>query len=144
MSRSKAEVLLDIYSEAEYIVFTEPVTVIRIGDSCDAARGLLLRNRASTGVIITAWNPFSEERSAEENSEKNAEMLAEIERAGLRHIAAEGRDPNGVWHAEASFLVLDPPRELIAAWLEKFEQNAVVFVERDAPATLILHSRYRA
>ena len=143
MSRTKAEVLIDVYSHAEYVVYTEPQVVIQIGAPCEAAHALLKSYGATSGAMITAWNPFSEERHPEENTAKNAELLAEIERAGLRHLPAEGRDPNGVWTAESSFLVLDAPAELVAKWLIQFEQNAAVKITRDAPATLILHERFR-
>jgi hypothetical protein len=143
MSRTKAEVLIDIYSHAEYVVFGDTQIVIQIGAPCDATRALLESCSATRGAIITAWNPFSEERHPEENAAKNAELLAEIVAAGLRHLPAQGRDPNGVWGAEDSFLVLDAAPDQIANWLIRFEQNAAVGITRDAPATLILHERFR-
>jgi len=142
VSRSKLEVLINIYSHAEYVVFSVPERNIRIGEPCESARELLVQHGAASGVIITAWNPFSEERHPEENAAQNAKLLVEIETAGLRHLRAEGRDPNGVWAAEESYLVFDASNELVARWLLQFEQNAAVAITRTAPATLILHDRF--
>lgn len=62
-----------------------------------------------------------------------------MERLGLVHFKAEGRDPEGKWPAEESLCVFDASPEVANEWMRRFEQNAVVMIKAGQPAVLAFH-----
>ena len=49
-------------------------------------------------IVVTAWNPDSRVRPAEVNRAANEALVAELERRGLPHVPATGRDPASAYH----------------------------------------------
>ncbi len=95
-------------------------------EDCDgstlAGRGS--RGGESTGFVITAWNPDSVSRPAEENRESNRrlEELLLSRGYGVREVV--GRSNDGRWREE-SFLVTGADRRDIVALGWQFGQRAV-------------------
>jgi acetyl esterase/lipase len=82
-------------------------------------------------TVLTSDNPFSNELHAEENARRRAELLADLQRRGVRLHHAVGRDPMGEWPVEEGFALLDQSvdfaRELARAW----DQFAIYDVSED-------------
>lgn len=111
---------------------------IRIGASDRNLDRLLDLHRATTWCFIAAWNPRSKPCSTEENRRLSGELQAVLRDSGFR-VCFEGvgipRDED--WKPEESLLVIGADRE--DAWRlgRRFDQNAVVWGSRGAPAELI-------
>jgi hypothetical protein len=82
-------------------------------------------------MVITSDNPFSSALRAEENAQRRAELFADLERRGVAHREAIGRDPMGAWPVEEGFALLDQSvdfaRELARSW----DQFAIYDVTKD-------------
>ncbi len=129
--------LIAAYEAADYVVFTEPELVLKIGEPSARLDALLQSEQSSTAAFVTAANPRSEKKSAAENAAALAVLDQVIAAAGYPWRAGEGREPDGGWK-EASRLVIGIYRENAEALRRLFGQNAIVFVEKGAAPELLV------
>ena len=134
---------LAAYLATRYRVFTEPAIDLRIGERSDAMVALLARHDVESAVFVTAFNPFSRPASDAGNATRQRALAARLAHLGLTTIAGAGIDPTGRWPAEESLLALGANRAAADALMVEFEQNAVVFVDRDGCAQLLMHPALR-
>ena len=110
---------------------------LRIGHY-DAVLDKLHRERGvTTSVVITAWNPVSEETADAVNCAAQDRLLAAIGALDLVSLPASGADPAGKW-AEPSLFVFGMRRDVALDLGRQFRQNAVVFCGREAIPSLLL------
>lgn len=129
--------LIRAYEAADYWVdFPAGRIVLKIGQPFAGIDGFVGRSRLA---IVTACNPFSEVLGDAENAERQALLIEAVEAAGLDWFHAAGVDPEEEWTPEPSLAILDPSDQQLDAWLEAFEQNAVVVAECGGLAVLRLH-----
>jgi hypothetical protein len=128
------EQIIASYIHAEYYIngLDEP---LRVGHLNSQVEDLLDRNKAKTWCFITAWNPLSVNLSPEQNKERNSKLHAEL--AEYFVIEGEGRDPNGAWRPEESFLVIGIKQAAAKRLATRYGQRAIVFGEKGKPAELI-------
>ncbi len=90
--------------------------------------------------IITAYNPASELRTPEENRAANRALLRELEEAGADAYpaVAEGTGEEAERWREPGFAVAGLPKEALVALGERHGQNAIVWVDREGRATLVV------
>jgi len=131
------------YREAEYVVFGEPDLVLRIGEPRPALDALLADLGAEGAAFLSAANPASERRSAEENRRAAAALDAELATANYSRCPGEGRDPKGRWPAEPSVLAVGIPRAAAEALGRRFAQNAIVYIARGAAPELLFLEQLR-
>jgi hypothetical protein len=130
--------LVEAYTTADYVVFSDPQVVLRVGEKNAALDAVISAEGATTAAFVTAANPRGESRSDMENGVANAALQSFVAAAGYPHFWGEGRDPFGSW-AEPSFLVIGIFRANAEALGQLFEQNAIVFCELgQAPELIIL------
>ena len=134
MALSKS--LADAYQDAEYALL-EPPLAFRIGEPSAPLDALLARFGAASGVFLTAVNPRSERKSAEENRAALAELEKTLAAANYSRCPAEGRDPRRRWPSEPGFFVPGLPRGDAAALGRRFRQNAIVYAERGSAPRLV-------
>jgi putative PIN family toxin of toxin-antitoxin system len=126
--------LVQAYENALYAVAGGPV--LRVGERNSALEQLLDKHGAASAAFVTAANPRGEAQSHAANEAAMRRLCASLAWPAL---AGEGRDPQGSWSPEPSVLVLGISREDAAALGRRFEQNAIVFVEKaDAPELVLL------
>lgn len=77
-------------------------------------------------AIVTAWNPGELRPERAVNERANAELAAELERAGRRFYNARGRDAVAS-HIEPSFAVIDISRAEAVRLGRRYAQAAVFF-----------------
>ncbi|WP_236572483.1 DUF3293 domain-containing protein [Burkholderia sp. 8Y] len=140
---SLSDAILSAYRAALYRIHGEPAIDMMIGEENGAVAALLARHGVSSAVFVTAFNPFGRELSAEQNAARQHMLEARIAQSGLTALPGEGRDPKGIWTAEASFLVLGADTHDADDFMLAFEQNAVVVVMSDGLPQLRVHPRYR-
>ena len=130
--------LIDAYENADYVVFTDPELVLRIGEPSPRLDALLEAEGATAAAYITAANPRGELKTEAENESAGAALDELLARSGYPRYAGEGRDPERRRAAEPSVLVIGIYRANAQVLGRIFGQNAIVFVEKGkAPELLI-------
>jgi hypothetical protein len=130
--------LLAAYLAAEYVVYSEPMILLRIGEWSEALDALLEDAGAETAAFVTAANPGGRPADPADNALAAEALLLAQEQAGYACVVGEGRDPLGEWPAEESVLVLGMPRAEAEILGRSYEQNAIVYLERGRPPELVL------
>lgn len=129
---------IQAYRETEFRVFVECVVVLKISEKNEELVALLKFHRSEVCAFVTAYNPFGEILSHEQNSDLQKRLEEEIQFRGLTYIAGEGKHPVGDWPGEPSYLVFDLSLEAAKTLGRKFNQNAIVWCGPDAVPQLIL------
>lgn len=129
---------MDAYRKTEYHAFTEPLLTLKVSQSNSQLIELHQQHQAPSSAFITAWNPYSELMSDEENTKRQDKLIASIKERGFAYYLGEGKDPSGEWPGEASILILgislDEAKELGNEW----GQNAIIWTGADGVPQLIL------
>jgi len=129
---------IQAYRETEFRVFVEGVMVLKISEKNEELVALLKCHRSEACAFVTAYNPFGELLSHEQNTDLQKRLEEEIQFRGLTYIAGEGKHPVGDWPGEPSYLVFDLSLEAAKTLGRKFNQNAIVWCGPDAVPQLIL------
>ncbi|MDO5101809.1 MAG: DUF3293 domain-containing protein [Lautropia sp.] len=138
IERPSAETIT-AYEQTDYFADDQPPIRLRIHDSDAQHRAWLDRHQATSASILTAWNPFGRNLSAEENDARQTRLLAAIQASGLPWLPARGEDPTGSWAPEPGFCVFNASPELLLQWLVDFEQNAAVRQDISLGCHLVWH-----
>jgi hypothetical protein len=138
VSAPRRTVPIASYEASHFVVLDgEREVVLRIGRTSPEFDAVLDGRGATSGICITAANPFSEWQSDAVNEAANA-LLSDVLRKGgwctLPHI---GRSPDRTW-VEEGFFVLDLDEDEGLAIAERFGQFGIVAIERGMPARLVL------
>lgn len=131
------------YLAACYRILVEPPCDFFVGKDSRCLQALMGRFAAHNAVLITPANPFSRLLSVAENQQRADEFIELLRRNGFRFVPTRGIDPRGVWPEEQGALVFDVSLDQVDAWLQQFEQNAVVMVEARARTELRWHPFHR-
>jgi hypothetical protein len=130
--------LIQAFRDTHYRVDTVPPFVLKVGVPSEALRQLYSQYWSDCAAFITACNPFSRSLSDAENTARQAALLCELTGRSLKFINGVGLDSQGNWPGEASFLVLGLSLEATRVLARKYEQNAVVWCDKDAVPELVL------
>jgi len=134
------ERLIEAYRATDYVLFVgdgHDVT-LNIGTPNRDFDRVLDRRHTTTAVVVTAYNPRSIVLSDTENRARHAELTALLDARGCDYALGEGRDPTGHWKAELECVVFGISLEDGLELARRFEQNAIVFVERGRAPELVL------
>lgn len=121
--------LTQAFTETDYIVHHEPPFTMNIGQPCPALKALMDEHNALCAAFITAWNPFSQQLSRQQNEARQQEMKDIIKKCGLAFIDGIGQHPCNGWPGEPSVLILNINREAAKALAGHYEQLAFVWVD---------------
>lgn len=125
------------YLQTAYVVRApQGVHALRIGARHPAFDAELQAVGARCWAVVTAWNPGSLPRPAEENARAQGELLRVVAELGLTGWAAEGKADGGGWREE-SICVLDMEPAGAVALGRQFKQLAVVVGQLSEPAQLL-------
>ena len=163
MKKENINEFIDAYKRAKYFVLKEDnidkspenidflITVDRIIPQIDT----LIKPshlRFSSWTYITAFNPYSEECSKEENAQQNLQLLKELKEHPNKFIIRYGfgagseydsqrslsDQSNLMWQPEESFLVLGISREVAIEFGQKYRQNAILFGKKSSTTELVV------
>lgn len=109
---------------------------LRIGEPSARLDALLAAHRATRWAFITAWNPFSEKISNENNQLRNKALLDAVTVAGHVVFAGSGVPDHGDWPPEDSLLVLGISLDTALALGRRHGQHAIVAGEAGGCAVL--------
>ena len=91
-----------------------------------------------TAAFITSFNPRGLPAHEETNFLTSGELCDAADRTGYKIYLGEGNDPQGEWKPEASLLIVGIPRAEDEALGRRFQQNAIVWVEKGHAPELVL------
>jgi hypothetical protein len=125
------------YFQTAYVVRApQGVHALRIGARHRAFDAELASAGVKCWAFVTAWNPGSLPRSAEENSRAQAELVRTLSELDLRAWPGEGKADAGGWREE-SLCVLGLEAPSAVALGRRFGQLAVVVGRVGEPAQLL-------
>ena len=134
--------LIEAYRKAIYVVLSHAGAgseiIFRIGEPNADLDELLEADDVEAAAFGCPGNRQGRRQDARENAESFVEMNTVLAATRYRRHAAEGRDPDGKWPAEAAMLIAGMPRAEAEALGRRFEQNAIVFVEKGRAPELVL------
>lgn len=123
--------LLSAYQATDFVVFDrDEEWVLKVGVPSPRIDALLDRHSAATATIVTAFNPRSRVLAPAENAARHQSMVLVLQERGLPFLYGEGRDPSGGWIAETECIVFGISLTEGLELARRFDQNAVVFIER--------------
>lgn len=130
--------ILNAYQRADYVIFTDPDFTFKIGQHSAALLQLLDKHNSASAAFITASNPYSQTLPESENRNRNQALLKDLKHLGLTIYQAEGQDPEHEWPSEGSYLLLGIGKSEAMELAQKYQQNAIVWCERDSAPELLL------
>lgn len=130
--------LIRAYENTDFRVLEPSSFSLKIDQRSPEVADLFVQMGLNTACLLTAWNPFSEETSDEQNRRSQAELRRALSLEGLPTLNAIGVDPSDNWPAEESVFVLGLSLERAKAFGADFGQNAIVWMGADATPKLIL------
>jgi len=134
--------LIRAYREAKFVVeYVNPITLL-VGQSNSSLGALLKELKISTAAFITAFNPYSNVLSDQENIDAQNCLLKDIKALGLKSINGFGQDVAEHWPREVSALILGVTESQAETLADKYSQNAFIWIGSvDAfPALRLRHS----
>jgi len=129
--------LIKAYIAVDFQVNTDPTFILKIGRYSRELSELYKQYNCKVSSYITAWNPLGKTLSSSENKRLNNALKDSISEK-YKFIEGVGRDPDGKWPGEESFLVLGINREDAMQLGKEFDQNAIVFNEDRVPELIML------
>ena len=129
--------LWEAYEKTHFIVQSTPEFVLKIGQYSEELKQLFIHRSLSTAAFITAYNPFSQQLSEDENLERQEKLVKEIQSRGLNLLQGLGQDPDHKWEGEPSLLILDIALEAAKKLARTYEQNAFVWCDESCTPQLI-------
>ena len=130
--------LIRAYELTNFHVKAEPSFTLKVGKESEELKFLLKQNRLDSAAFISAWNPYSKSLSDKENQTRNEQLKYELNIRSLKFLDGFGQDPLGQWSGEDSFLILEIELEASKKLGIQFEQNAIIWSDKDAIPQLIL------
>jgi len=139
--------LIAAYRSARYRVASPQGDVLLPIDAvAPSVAALLAQADAPWAVFVTAHQPFSHPVSAEENTARQAELLAWAIARGMSWLTGEGGPPedmstgiSNAWAPEPSLLLFIDDPAIADTLMLTFEQNAVVLCDAQGFCTLRWH-----
>ncbi len=119
----------EAYRKTDYVVFCSPALILRVDHDNLELDAFLIREGKQSAAFISAWNPYSEPKSQEDNDRADRELMDDLRQRGYALIEGEGRGRIGDWPAEASVLAIGIDRAASEEVGRRFRQNAIVFHE---------------
>lgn len=123
--------LLSAYEATDFVVFEHgDEWVIKFGLVSPRLDALLERPGATRATVVTAFNPRSRVLPPAVNAVRHQSLVRLLEQRGLPFLLGEGRDPSGRWLAETECVVFGTSLAEGLELARRFDQNAIVFIER--------------
>ncbi|TWU20487.1 hypothetical protein Pla52o_43650 [Novipirellula galeiformis] len=133
--------LVEAYQQAVYwCELPEQYVAIRIGQMHPTLDSALAQHAIHDWAYITAYNPFSQRSTPQQNRAMNRQLADDLGRRGYTYWRGSGIDLAGAWPPEASFLVLGIDRVVACDLARTYDQNAIVAGHIGEAAELIVLS----
>jgi hypothetical protein len=128
--------LLEPYLSTNYnVFFKNKIITLNVGIVSLAMDALLKELDAISYSFQTAWNPYSELKSIEINTNKNLELEKNLQLENYRYLFGKGESVDGDWF-EDSLCILNIQKEKAIELGNKFNQYAILYGEVNKPPQL--------
>ena len=134
--------LLEAYRRTEFVVKRkDAMLVLKVGVFNAGIKSLFEEMRVTSSAFITAFNPYSINKSDEDNQRRQFQLTAEIAHAGYQQIEGYGQGAgDGHTWSEESILVLNITYEEAMSYAQKYQQHAFVWISSDCVPLLVVSS----
>lgn len=130
--------LVAAYRATRYRVFGQPPFELAVDRRSAPLHALLQETGARGAAFITAWNPLGKALWLEINRRRQNALRDELRAQGLPSVEGFGAHADDPDQGEESLLVLGLDRDVACALGRRFEQNAILWSDRDAVPRLVL------
>jgi hypothetical protein len=126
--------LIRAYREAHYIVLDEGKEIrLQVGTVNLELERLMSNKNAHTASLLTAYNPYSEVKTKQDNELAQMQLRQRLKKMGIATLNAIGRDAKEQWEPEPSFLALDLTLKQAETLADEYGQNAFIWVPNKDP-----------
>ena len=125
-----------LFVETDYIVDDDPPLRLKVGERNDGVRVLFASFGVESAAFMTAWNPGGLEATLDQNYDRQADLLDDIEALRLNYFVGRGEHPENGW-VEESYLVLGATKEQSDRLAKKFEQRAYLWIPMSGVPELV-------
>ena len=123
--------LIHAYREAHYIVLDEGTEIRLQVDTFNLELARLMSSKnVRTASVLTAYNPYSEVKTKQDNELAQMQLRQRLEELGIATIEAAGRDAKEQWEPEPSVLALDLTLKEAETLADEFGQNAFIWIPK--------------
>ena len=132
--------LIRAYREAHYTVLGKGKEIrLQVGTVNLELERLMSNKNAHTASVLTAYNPYSEVKTKQDNELAQMQLRQRLQEKGIAMLDAIGRDAKEQWESEPSVLALDLTLKEAETLADEFGQNAFIWVpKQDAVIELCL------
>lgn len=127
--------LIKTYSKAQYLIPSEMIKLV-VGSNNSDLDDLLSQNKAKSAALITAFNPYSQLLSKEENEVRNVELSSKIVEK-WRYIDAIASDSESTEWEELGFLIYNIKLNEALSLAGSYGQHAILYYEKNKIVELI-------
>ena len=126
------------YRDTSYLVDAPGAPIaLRVGEVSRELDELLERFGETAWAFITAYNPYSERRDADENLARHRRLVEIARERGLQAFPSRGVDDDGTAQTERGLLVVGIERDGAVALGRELQQNAIIVGTRGGAAELV-------
>tara|TARA_R110002073_G_scaffold82625_4_gene197317 strand:+ start:2070 stop:2495 length:426 start_codon:yes stop_codon:yes gene_type:complete len=131
--------LIESYRYTNYRVITDPNAITLLIDHfSEPLSQLITASNPPCAALISAYNPFSQCHSQEENLTAHKRLGQALRHDSNQIIESTNLDPSGRWPPERSLLALGLNLDTAKTIGRQFYQNAIIWISKDAIPRLIL------
>lgn len=138
MDSEVSQKIIEAYANTNFRVDAHIPFVLKVGIQNKSLLELYAQEKCDCAAYITAFNPYSEERTEKDNLDAQESLLRQLSLSTFKIIEGSGQDPHGKWPSEPSALVLGMSKEEGMEVGNKYKQNAIVWMGADAIPELIM------
>jgi hypothetical protein len=131
--------LITSYRRTYYRVGTDCNSIsLHIDQYSESLAKLLTASKQLCAAILSAYNPYSQLTSNEENLATHEQLRNLLQHRAYPIIESLNIDPTDQWPPEKSFFVLGLDINTSRSIGQRFNQNAIVWIGKEAIPRLIL------
>lgn len=140
--RTLPQGLVEAYMDTSYLLhLPDGECEVRLDAEVPPALTSLLQSKIlDSWAVISAYNPYSQQTSEEDNSKRHGLLNDILNLRNYLTFPAVGSSKDGSWK-EPSILVLGLSYEVAQSLGAIFQQNAIVFSELEGPIELVFCER---
>jgi hypothetical protein len=120
-----------VFVREQYLITEVTVNLDGTWVSAEQAQVGLEETYGPEFFVITAWNPWCQASTDEENLINNVTLAVQLELAGYKYLKAVGKGRIGNWPAEESFAVWGIKEKEIKRLARDFSQEAIFIISSD-------------
>ncbi len=139
ISTAIADDLVDSYRRAIYQIDSGSESIaLRIDQFSRSLSNLLSELKCTRAAIISAYNPYSQQLSHDENETAHQSLHTLLIHRSYPILECINLDPSGYWPVEKSFFVAGLDFDTAKFFGEQYAQNAILWIDEDAIPRLVL------